>query len=91
MDLPPALPAWFGSPGSLLAPDVFAERDANAPCSTAAFTKSSFAGGAEGTTAKKLLAVPNCVVMLKVPLVAPEGTVAEITEFETIENVALIP
>jgi hypothetical protein len=68
-EAPPELPAWFGSPGSLVAPTLDPPAVPEAPASACALAKSSFAGAPAAfactvaaqarTTASTARAVPN--------------------------------
>ena len=64
-DRPPALPAWVGSPLSLVAPTLLPVRVPVAPLSTCAFAKASLAGAPEVVTvsvAAEVVALPALLV-----------------------------
>src|ERR1043165_954512 len=82
-DLPPLLPAWFGSPASLLALAVFAETITAVPVNIIALAKLSLLGAGVGSRTNGIVVVPNCVVRLNVSLLAVAGTVAVMRLFET--------
>src|SRR5437773_417146 len=93
MDFPPLLPAWFGSPGCLLAPAVLPETIKAGPATTREFVKSSSDGTGIGSTTKGAAALPNGVETRSspLPLVAAAGTAATTSELDRITNGADAP
>ena len=93
IDLPPALSAWFGSPVSLPAPMFDPAIVPAPPPIGCAFAKLSFETGARTTKFAALVAFVGLWAARTWigPVIAPNGTVAEICVSELTLNKAATP
>ena len=90
-DLPPALPAWAGSPASLVAAKLLESALPELPVSTSALAKLSLFVPLDGVNTVVLVAVPPGAATLIGPTVAPAGTAAVICVTEFTVKPALAP
>ena len=77
-DLPPSLPAWLGSPVSLVAVVLLPTRVPLTPLMARALPKLSLAGPESGVNDAALTAVPPGVPTAMAPAVTPRGALARI-------------
>ena len=90
-DLPPALPAWAGSPASLVAVRLSELTVPELPVIARALAKLSLLTPLVSVKLEALVAVPPGDLTVSGPVVAPEGTVAVIWLDELTVNAALTP